>query len=381
MTKRLRLLLLLPHLGGGGAERVFELLAQHLPAERYELHLGLVTKSSEIRDEIPRSVTIHRLGASRVRAGSLGLLCLVWRLKPDVVLSNMAHLNFLVLLLRILFPRRTRVLVRQNGTVSRMLCDSRSPRMTRTLYRLLYRRADTVLCQSAAMALDLARYTGVRPEKITILPNPVDIKAIRATVSQSGCRWSGPGPHLLFVGRLAPEKGADLLLSAFARLLQKVPTADLTLAGTGSEEAKLRQQVHALGLEGAVRFPGYTSAPAAYYVSASLFVLPSRHEGMPNALLEAAAGGLPIVTTPASDGLLELVQGQPGVWVANGISSGALEEALTTALNAIRPGQRYEHSWIQPFELVNALARYQVVIDDATNGTAHAEFSECTLRY
>jgi hypothetical protein len=102
---------------------------------------------------------------------------------------------------------------------------------------------------------------------------------------------------------------------------------------------------------------------------------------MPNALLEAVAGGLPIVTTPASDGLLELVQGQPGVWIANGISTATLEDALTAALNAIHPGQRYEHSWIQQFGLEHALARYQTVIDSAANRTAHTEFSECTLRY
>jgi len=115
---RARLLLLIPHLGGGGAERVMELLAQGLNSQKYELHLGLVTglvTQLEIDAKEDLSfVRVHCLGAARVRGGALRLLKLVRRLQPDLILSGMFHLNFLVLLLRPLFPRKTRVLVRQN---------------------------------------------------------------------------------------------------------------------------------------------------------------------------------------------------------------------------------------------------------------------------
>lgn len=380
MAVRLKILLLLPHLGGGGAERVFELLAAYLPEHKYDVHLGLVTGNRDTGHGLPRSVTIHALDARRVRDGAARVVRLVRQLEPDVVLSNMAHLNFLVLLLRRLFPRGTRVLVRQNGTVSMMLRDLRRPRMTRTLYRLLYPLADAVLCQSTAMGRDLTIHTGVPSSRIAILPNPVDIDAIQTCAAESACRWSGPGPHLLYVGRLAPEKGVDLLLEAFASVLRRMPTANLTLAGVGSEGAHLREQARFLGLGETVRFLGYTPVPAAYYAGASLFVLPSRHEGMPNALLEAAAGGLPIVTTPASGGLLELVQGQPGVWLANDVSATALAETLAAALDAIHPGQRFEHAWIHAFGLDQAIARYQAVIDGAGDGTTDRELNSCMSR-
>ena len=63
------------------------------------------------------------LDARRARAGALPLLRLVWRLRPDVILSGAAEVSFLALLLRPLFPPRTRVLVRQNGTVSSALAS------------------------------------------------------------------------------------------------------------------------------------------------------------------------------------------------------------------------------------------------------------------
>ena len=95
-----------------------------------------------------------------MRAGAFRLLRLVRSLKPDLILSGMAHLNFLVLLLRPFFPRGTRVLVRQNGTISTTLAFGGVPWYTRLLYRLLYRRADGVICQTQSMAEDLARELG-----------------------------------------------------------------------------------------------------------------------------------------------------------------------------------------------------------------------------
>ena len=99
-AKHVRILLLIPHLGGGGAEQVTALLARGLSREKYELHLGLITQSCADAAAFPPWVTIHSLGATRVRGGAVRLVRLVRRLRPDVILSGMAHLNFLVLLLR-----------------------------------------------------------------------------------------------------------------------------------------------------------------------------------------------------------------------------------------------------------------------------------------
>src|ERR1700677_3671376 len=123
MNRRTSILLLIPHLGGGGAEKVFALLARELSREKYELHLGIVTSSSAPANAPRQDVIIHTLGAARVRYAALPLLGLVRSLKPDVIVSGMFHLNFLVLLLRPLFPRATRILVRQNGTVSASLAQ------------------------------------------------------------------------------------------------------------------------------------------------------------------------------------------------------------------------------------------------------------------
>jgi glycosyltransferase involved in cell wall biosynthesis len=353
---------LIPHLGGGGAERVTALLAKGLPAEKYELHLGLITEA-ESNEELPPWVTVHALGAPRVRAGAFRLLLLVRQLKPDLILSGMFHLNFLVLLLRPFFPRGTHVVVRQNATVSSILAFGGVPWYTRLLYRRLYRHADRVICQTRAMAEDLAEELGLA-DRIAVLPNPVDVERIRHSISQDQRSRAGRGPHLLAVGRLSREKGFDLLLRALAQVREQYSGASLLIAGTGPEEAALKAECRALGIDTAVSFLGHIAHPWSYFPEATLFVLPSRHEGLPNALLEAAAGGLPIVALPASGGLVDLVRGQSGVWLGSEISAEALAASLLSALGSLRPGERFAHPFVDAFRIDRAIQAYESLIDE-----------------
>jgi glycosyltransferase involved in cell wall biosynthesis len=167
------------------------------------------------------------------------------------------------------------------------------------------------------------------------------------------------------VGRLSPEKGFDLLLRALVSVRCEFPDADLLIAGSGAEEAALMAECHALGLDPAVRFAGHLAHPWSHLpaVAVTLFVLPSRHEGLPNALLEAAAAGLPIVALPASDGVVDLLRGQPGVWLAPQVSEDALAASLVAALRALQPGERFAHPFVEAFRLDRAIQAYERLID------------------
>jgi glycosyltransferase involved in cell wall biosynthesis len=109
--------------------------------------------------------------------------------------------------------------------------------------------------------------------------------------------------------------------------------------------------------------------PYRTFPNATLFVLSSRHEGLPNALLEAAAAGLPIVAVPSSQGVVDLLSGQPGVWLAREVSAAALAASLLTALEALRPGERFTHPFVEEFRLDRALPAYEELIDAALEET------------
>lgn len=341
-VQRVRVLLLTPRIGGGGAQQVMALLARGLSRERFEVHLGLVRSGDSGSNAVPSWVTIHALEAKRARAAVFPLLRLVWRVRPDAILSGAPEISFPVLFLKPFLPSATRILVRQNSTVSKALKYGGVPRYTRLLYRLLYPQADCVICQSAAMAEDLAREIGIAGDRIAVLPNPVDIEGILAA-QLAPSAWSGEGPHLLAAGRLAPEKGFDLLIEALVEVRKQFPSADLTIAGAGREKMALEALRERVELGDAVRIADSIETPYALFPGATLFVLSSRYEGMPNALLEAAAAGLPIVATPASGGVVELLRGREGAWLVADVSAAALADALILALKNVSSGQRFHH--------------------------------------
>ena len=353
MANRHKVLLVIPHLGGGGAERVIANLARGLDQDHFVVHLCIIAPHDASGHTFPSSVFIHALGARRVRSGARNLLRLIWSLKPAVILAGMAHLNLLVLLLKPFLPRPSRIIVRQNGS----LAGCKHLRW----FRVLYPKADAIVCQTAAMAAEVS--TSLKTYNAHVLPNPVDVIQIRRRPLSSPRLWEGPGPHLLAVGRLSHEKGFDLLLSAFSAFRSLFPSSDLVILGEGRERPSLERLAHILGLRDAVRMPGYVQEPAIWFLGATLFVLPSREECMPNALLEAAAGGLPLVTTRASAGLVDLLHDRKGVWVAPSISSQAIEATMREAIHALEPGERFPHEWVETFGLERAVTAYQALIE------------------
>lgn len=159
---------------------------------------------------------------------------------------------------------------------------------------------------------------------------------VRCGVDMEAYAWRPPratGIKILFVGRLAAEKGILVLLESFAGLLARMPHAQLRLAGDGEDRKILEARVAELGLAERVIFLGYCSQETvrAELESADLFVLPSFAEGVPVSLMEAMAIGVPVVSTYVG-GIVELViPDETGLLVPAG-SVPRLAKAIFTGL-------------------------------------------------
>ena len=162
-----------------------------------------------------------------------------------------------------------------------------------------------------------------RARQLALLPNPLPMPVVPAAAGTARDREG-----FVTVARLVPQKGIDVLIRALAQTTGPAQAWPLTLVGDGPERDALERQVQQTGLQERAHFLGFRSDPQTFLLQAAVFVLPSRFEGMPNALLEAMAAGLAVVVTDASPGPLEVVEHGVNGWVVPSDDPFALAEAL-----------------------------------------------------
>jgi glycosyltransferase involved in cell wall biosynthesis len=193
------------------------------------------------------------------------------------------------------------------------------------LQRQAYRCAHAVVANSAAAAQCL-RQEGVAADRIRVISNGIQPDGFASV------RTAGPLTRILTVANLRREKAHEVLFGAIARIAPRHPSIHLRVAGDGPRAAELMALAASLGIADRVDFLGHRDDVPTLLAEADLFVLPSRSEAFPNAVVEAMAAGLPVVASGVG-GLLELVEsGRTGVLVAPD-DPRALADAIEDLVN------------------------------------------------
>jgi glycosyltransferase involved in cell wall biosynthesis len=200
--------------------------------------------------------------------------------------------------------------------------------MWERLRRIAYPRTDRVIMLTSEglewLAGAIPRARGV------VIPNAVPWPMPTGEPSLDPAAFVPPGMRLLLaVGRLAPQKGFDRAVAAFARVAREHPDWRFVVLGDGDDRAALEGQVAELGLAGRVALPGAAGNIAAWYRRADLFVMSSRFEGFPMTLAEALAHGCPAVSYDCDTGPRDLIaDGVNGILVRPEGDIPALASAL-----------------------------------------------------
>lgn len=300
---------MIPDLSGGGAERVIVTLLKHIDRSRFEPHLALVNAVGAYLPDVPNDIELHDLKARRARYCLKPLAKLVWRVRPQILLSTLGYLNLLVILAKPILPSNMKLVVREATIASAHLREygSVSNVFSDYLYRLLYRRATVVLCQSRAMRDDLAHHFQIPDDRLRIIFNPVDLVhmellGLKRPAAFSRCRYK-----LVAVGRLVHAKGFDILIDAMAEILKSLPMTHLWILGEGELKADLQLQAEQLGLMENVHFEGFQQNPFGWMKHADAVIQSSHSEGLPNVLIEAAGLGTPIIALDRPGGTAEIL--------------------------------------------------------------------------
>ena len=348
-------MLLLSSLHGGGAERVAVHLLNRCDPERFDVRMGLLRRTGPFLSEAdPERVHAspiaqdwlvyegHNSGFYRpdralaaVTLAPLNVGAMIRQHRPHVVMSFLKGMSLLAWLTLGAMPFRRPVWIAREGNNTDAVIEdelaSPAARATiRHLTRRAYRRADCFLANSHEMARGLQQRLGLDPRRLRVIHNPVDSEAVRARAAEA-LPTEQARPFLCSVGRLEHQKGHDLLIKAFADAgLSR--THDLVIVGRGTREAVLRAQAAQMGVGDAVKFVGFAENPWTWVARSDLFVLPSRWEGFPCALIEALACGAPALATACEFGPAEVVDHGASGWIVPPGDTGALGRAMSDLL-------------------------------------------------
>lgn len=314
-----KIALLIHSLNGGGAERLMSQLAQRW-SRLHEVHL--VTWSTPDTDRYPLPAAVHRHPLN-LQHPSRNLLAAVaantrrvHRLRrelrsihPDFILSFCDQMN--IVALAAARPLGLPLWIAEHS-------DPAKQRLSR-LWEAWRRRTYPACAGAIALTHPIAQtmQQWIPAEKLRVIPPAIhppeqalahlashDVSPNSSAGSSGEATEPLPDPArsliFLYVGRLSPEKGVDILLEAWRRVWATLPTARLVLVGDGQQRARLEQQAALLDN---VEFRGWVGDPWLELVQADCFVLPSRYEGFPVALLEALQCGLACISTNCTSAL------------------------------------------------------------------------------
>ena len=306
MSGPVDVVLLLASFAIGGTERQMVELARRLEPSRFRVHLACFHRQGPLLDEVPPWIPIREFpvrGFVNVAAVGRLIKFVSWcrSIDPTIVHTCDLDANIFGLPGAALAGVPVRIANRRE-----ILTGDKSPANLRA-QRLAYRAAHAVVANSSAAGDQLAR-EGVPSDKLRLIANGLDIRRFVPVTPRPDIR------RIVMVANLRPEKGQDTLLAAAPRILARYPDASFTFVGDGPRREALELLTRALGISERVRFIGESRDVAPILAGHDLFVLPSRSEAFPNALIEAMATALPVVATDVG-GIPEVVRPGSGLLV------------------------------------------------------------------
>ncbi len=337
-------------------------VANGLSARGHHVDLLTAQAAGPLLAEVGQGVELHDLRARGVMAAVPRLTAYLRRRRPAALLATLDHSNVAAVLARHLAGPgvATRVFVRVAADLDVIGSGRLRHRLLRAAVRLAYARSAGVIAVSDGVAADVRARAGVPERLLHTIYNPVvDDDFDRRAAEPVRHPWleRPDQPVVVGMGRLEPQKDFATLLRAVAAARARRELR-LIVLGEGSLRAELEALARELGIADAVDMPGFVPNPLPFLRCASVFVLSSRFEGLPGALIQAMAAGCPVVSTDCPSGPAEVLEGgRHGPLVPVG-DAPRMAEALLATLERPRSGTELRRA-VERFAADTSLAAYE----------------------
>ncbi|UOA20694.1 N-acetylgalactosamine-N,N'-diacetylbacillosaminyl-diphospho-undecaprenol 4-alpha-N-acetylgalactosaminyltransferase (plasmid) [Sulfitobacter indolifex] len=331
---RTKLLIFLQNMTGGGAERVVLTMLRLLDHSRFEAVLVLSSRTGQLLEDIPPEVRVIDLGVATTSRSIPRLRSVIRSESPDIVFSTLLRTNIALYLALIALPaQKPTIIFRSPNSPRQYISRSHIRTFSRFLLERAYRRAHLVLAQTPEMKDEICRYHRLNPNKVLMVPNPMDFAKIDSLAAQNPPDWDPRDTNIVSAGRITEQKGFDVLIDCLAHLVRANSSYFLHIIGEDSlgEQAKLELRAQELGVRDRVKFWGFQRNPYVFFKNCDIFVLSSRWEGMPNAMLENIYLESTVVATDCTESVSRLLARENAGYVARSGDADDLAQKILLA--------------------------------------------------
>lgn len=311
-SPRKKILFLLPTLNSGGAERVLITLMNGISDQKFDKHFIVVNDTKQLKHLIKENVTCYNLEKFKLYSSILPLYKTIKKIKPDVIVSTMAHMNFLTLGITQFLPD-TKIVVREAITPS-FLFEKYKPWdfLIKFLYKTLYPKADLILSPTKLVFKEFDQFLDINSKKYIPVFNPVNVEHLRSHDKKFEItKGRKKTVNFICCGRLGKQKGYDRLFDALKGVEFKYPWK-LDIYGEGTERQALQTQIFKNDLAHNIHLKGLVRKVSSHIAQSDYFLLPSRYEGSPNVALESLACGTKVISMAEAGGIQEIVDNGAG---------------------------------------------------------------------
>jgi len=223
----------------------------------------------------------------------------------DTTLSLLSGPNFINILTR----KNDKVVVSVRNFVSKS-SKGFYGKVYNLIMKKLYNKADTIVVVSEAIKKDLVKNFGLNIHKIKVVYNPYDIEKIQKLSTEKldqSHSYIFNNPTIITAGRISEQKGQWHLLRAFKKVKEMVPNAELVILGKGDLVDYIQNLARDLNIANNVHLLGFQSNPFKFISKSAVYVSSSLYEGFPNAMCEAMASGVPVISSDCKSGPREIL--------------------------------------------------------------------------